>query len=193
MSDQKHVKQLRAIRHLLNGYGVEKNESIHDAVARLIREHQEARDLAVETLADNEQLKREAELARRTRDSAQALATQAVNEKRAAEEDRRAVRRALDVLLPLIPEPERTTIPLVADGPRMARCFLAGNAAYEFHKEGAEGVGQGGVVAECREPLPEGGCCSSGDREPRGASAAGVSVACLEAKPKLHGARSSVE
>jgi hypothetical protein len=128
-------------------------------VTRLAKEHQEARDTTVETLADNERLKREAELACKTRDSAQRLATQAVNDKRAAEEDTRAVRRALDILLPLLPEPERVAIRLVSNSPAVARSFLQQNVGYRFyHEQGKECGGKDGAGVNAGNPV---GACET--------------------------------
>lgn len=124
MSDNTRAKILRAIRARLAAYGVHKDESITAAIDRLTDEHKQMSTHSTVVQAENLVLRRERDQALRDRDQAQAQAAQSERSQHAAEEDRAAVRNALDMLLPLLPPAAQVAVSVKAGGCSLARQFL---------------------------------------------------------------------
>ena len=93
---------------MLANYGVSSNESICDALGRMLREHSQALETASELGEENGRLMEESKLAQQTRDIAQERAGVAIDEARAAQADMRNVRRLLEIVLPLLPEQQQS-------------------------------------------------------------------------------------
>ncbi|MFA4971557.1 MAG: hypothetical protein WC683_03010 [bacterium] len=96
---EKHVKIVRAVRDQLKAYGVNKDESLRDAIDRLTAEHALATDEARTYKRLTEEAQQEAALARKTRDEAEATAIVALAKERAATFQNRALRAFLDLVI----------------------------------------------------------------------------------------------
>lgn len=116
MSMNSKDNTLKQMRGILREYGVSKDESMVDALRRLVSEHKQAlADAAFATIAAREAeeraaaAKKEAQEARENRDLAYRAADLAAR-------DRSAVRNALDLLLPLLPDHQKATVEAAARG-----------------------------------------------------------------------------
>lgn len=122
MTNSKYAK---LIRSRLTKYHVSSDESMLDAVDRLIKEHAEAVECAGVHKRLAEDARKEASIARATRDAAQNSANAALARARVEEANKHAMSKALFLLLPLLPEPEQDAIKTVIDQPRVERNRLA--------------------------------------------------------------------